>query len=623
MENNGISVIMPTYNQCSFISRAIKSILLQQYQNWELIIINDNSFDNTEKVIERFLKDNRIKYFLNEENIGLGACLNKGIQFASFDLIAYLPSDDLYFSTHLLSLYQKIKSNNNAFIAYSGIKYNYQDGGTLSIAQKSNGKIYNSHYQLIQILHYKTEDKWMERDELVTDDLDRMFWAKLFKRGISVSTGQITCEWISHPEQRHKFIIETLNGGIYAYKNHYRVHKPIRFQSSQGCFIDEIETYKNFQISASSSHNKLKILLVGELSYNPERFFALEAKGHQLYGLWITSPLIYNAIGPLPFGNIIDIPYDDRWIDRVSEIKPDIIYGLLNFSAVPLANQVLMSGLDIPFVWHFKESPFYCRQYGIWKELIQLYTNSDGQIYLNPETKSWFEQFLPPKKEHCSFILDGDLPVANWFAGERSTLLSDTDGEIHTVVPGRPIGIEPDHIVQLSKKKIHLHFYGDVHQEVWRDWIDTVNQLAPGYLHIHPNCSPENWLREFSQYDAGWLHYFESDNFGELIKANWVDLNIPARLTTLAVAGLPVLQKDNSEHIVATQNIIRELDIGLLFSSIDDLSAQLYNKKRMDQLRENMWKNRLRFSFDYHLDDLICFFRRIIEDKKPANQGLK
>ena len=61
--NKLVSVIMPSYNTEKFVEMSINSVLSQTYEDWELIIIDDNSTDNTDNVIYPFLKDNRIKYF--------------------------------------------------------------------------------------------------------------------------------------------------------------------------------------------------------------------------------------------------------------------------------------------------------------------------------------------------------------------------------------------------------------------------------------------------------------------------------------------------------------------------------------------------------------------------------
>lgn len=94
--NTHFSVIMPTYNQASFIRRAILSLQRQTYPNWELIIINDGCTDDTEMFISDFLNDERIVYIKNESNKGLGHALNQGLDVAKYEYIAYLPSDDYY-----------------------------------------------------------------------------------------------------------------------------------------------------------------------------------------------------------------------------------------------------------------------------------------------------------------------------------------------------------------------------------------------------------------------------------------------------------------------------------------------------------------------------------------------
>jgi len=94
-------------------------------------------------------------------------------------------------------------------------------------------------------------------------------------------------------------------------------------------------------------------------SLNAERVLALEERGHRLYGLWTPQPHWFNTVGPVPFGHVEDLPADG-WRQAIDELHPDVVYGPLNWEAVPFVHQVMSSGLDAPFVWHFKESPFDC-----------------------------------------------------------------------------------------------------------------------------------------------------------------------------------------------------------------------------------------------------------------------
>ncbi|WP_207532495.1 glycosyltransferase family 2 protein [Desertivirga arenae] len=606
-ENNGISVIMPVYNQASFILRAIESLRSQEFSNWELLLINDGSSDHLEDLISPYLADQRIRYFVNPVNKGLGFCLNKGLENARQEFIAYLPADDLYYKNHLQSLYDKLVENPDATMVFSGMRHHYN--------RSCPQKLENFWFQLVQVLHRKTADKWIERDELVTDNLDRMFWNTLLQRGLAVPTNEVSCEWVDHPQQRHKILQEPI-GGINPYKLHYKVKQPLRYHTTVGNFIDEVSYFERFRNRRDTPHSEdgLKILIVGELAYNSERILALEEQGHKLYGLWMKDPYWYNSVGPLPFGHVEDIPYEN-WQKRIEEIQPDIIYALLNWQAVPVAHEVLINNPGIPFVWHFKEGPFICLEKGTWNELIDLYSKSDGQIYSSPEMRDWFAQFLPPEADN-DFILDGDLPKKEWFKTELSPRLSEIDGEIHTVVPGRPIGLHPHTVAELAEHKIHLHFYGDFTHGQWKQWIEKTHLMAPGYLHTHSNVTQENWVKEFSQYDAGWLHFFQSENNGELMRANWDDLNYPARMATLAVAGLPMLQRDNTGHIVATQTLVKQEGLGVFFNTMNDLAEQLKDKETLDQIRKNVWEKRFSFSFDQHTSDLIAFFREVIAARK-------
>lgn len=91
-----VSIIMPSWNTAEYIEESIKSVINQSYENWELIIVDDCSTDNTDDVIKRFLGDTRIKYLKNEKNCGAALTRNKAIREARGEWIAFLDSDDLW-----------------------------------------------------------------------------------------------------------------------------------------------------------------------------------------------------------------------------------------------------------------------------------------------------------------------------------------------------------------------------------------------------------------------------------------------------------------------------------------------------------------------------------------------
>lgn len=603
-----VGVVMPTFKQAAFIGRAVASVLAQTLPTWELVIVDDGSPDETGAVVAPFLADRRVRYVRLCENRGLGHALNTGVALVQSPLLAYLPSDDVFHAEHLATLVDCLEASPNAVLAFAGV----QHGNETSTV----GQIDGEPLQLVQALHRRTPDRWVERDELTTDDLDRMHWDALRQRGPFVGTGRVTCQWTDHPEQRHKRIRESDTGGINVYRSYHAAPQPLIFHSSIGNRIDEVSHYRRFRERppAPTTFGGLKILLVGELAFNPERVLALEERGHRLFGLW--TPLLsdYNTVGPVPFGGIEDLPREG-WQEAVRRIQPDIVYALLNWHAVPWAHHVLMENPGIPFVWHFKEGPFFCLRKGTWPLLVDLHTRSDGRIYASPEQRDWMCAAIPGADDRSTIALDGDLAKQEWFEGTFSRRLSEADGEIHTVLPGRPVGLEPETVRALAAQHIHLHLYGEVFQRSWSAWIDEARSRAPGYLHLHRQADQDSWVSEFSKYDAGWLHTFASENDGDLRRATWHDLNYPARLSTLFAAGLPVIQRDNSGSIVATQTLARELDAGVFFREIDDLGGALGDGLRMDELRANVARHRPRFTFDHHADRLVRFFEDVIASR--------
>lgn len=109
-----ISVVIPTYNRADLIYRAISSVLEQSYQNLEIIVVDDNSQDNTESVVQG-MNDDRIRYYRLGKNQGGSVSRNKGIQESQGQYIAFLDSDDLWLASKLECQLQAINVNTSNF----------------------------------------------------------------------------------------------------------------------------------------------------------------------------------------------------------------------------------------------------------------------------------------------------------------------------------------------------------------------------------------------------------------------------------------------------------------------------------------------------------------------------
>ena len=97
MEKGLISVITPTYNCAKFIEYTIESVRAQSYKQWEMIIVDDCSTDNTKKIVDKFIKeDNRIKYLCLENNYGAAIARTKAMELAKGEYMGFLDSVDIW-----------------------------------------------------------------------------------------------------------------------------------------------------------------------------------------------------------------------------------------------------------------------------------------------------------------------------------------------------------------------------------------------------------------------------------------------------------------------------------------------------------------------------------------------
>lgn len=117
-----ISVLMSVWNGERFLHQAIDSILNQSYNHFEFIIINDGSFDDSEKIILSY-RDPRIVYLRNDINIGLAASLNKGIQIAKGKYIARMDDDDLSHKDRFKVQLEFLENNSNIGVLGTIAKY--------------------------------------------------------------------------------------------------------------------------------------------------------------------------------------------------------------------------------------------------------------------------------------------------------------------------------------------------------------------------------------------------------------------------------------------------------------------------------------------------------------------
>jgi teichuronic acid biosynthesis glycosyltransferase TuaG len=136
--NDLVSIITPAFNAAKFISICIESVIHQSYTNWEMIIVNDCSSDETEKIVQKYVKtENRIKLISLDKNIGVSGSRNLAIINSRGRYIAFLDSDDFWNSFKLEYQIKFMKDNNFGFTftSYQFFKQGFY--GKVVIAPKS------------------------------------------------------------------------------------------------------------------------------------------------------------------------------------------------------------------------------------------------------------------------------------------------------------------------------------------------------------------------------------------------------------------------------------------------------------------------------------------------------
>lgn len=124
-----VSLIVPVYNSELYIKECIQSIKDQKLKDWECIIINDGSSDNSLQIISNEI-DNRFKLINLTENKGVGYCRNLGIQEAKGNYLCFLDSDDIICPEYTFNAQKFLDDNLKYSLYYGKVKYFFEDGNS-------------------------------------------------------------------------------------------------------------------------------------------------------------------------------------------------------------------------------------------------------------------------------------------------------------------------------------------------------------------------------------------------------------------------------------------------------------------------------------------------------------
>ncbi len=183
-----VSIIMPLYNSEKFLSSSIESVVKQTYKNWELIIVDDRSTDNSlQKAIEYMKKDNRIKIIKLQENSGPAIARNTGIEAANGKFIAFLDSDDMWLPDKL-ELQLNFMRKTNASFSYTAYKKVNEDGeyrGIVSVPESvTYKKLLNTNVIGCLTAIYNCENLGKIYMPNIIKRQDYALWLKILKKEV-------------------------------------------------------------------------------------------------------------------------------------------------------------------------------------------------------------------------------------------------------------------------------------------------------------------------------------------------------------------------------------------------------------------------------------------------------
>lgn len=165
-----VSIQMCTYNRAHFIEQAIESVLSQTFTDWELLILDDSSTDNTNDLISKYTNDKRIKYFKNEVNLGIVRNRNKGLNLSIGEYIAVLDSDDYWIDDSKLEKQIEFLDNN---IEYALV------GTNMRIVDENNVSLKD--------LKYPTSDKVIRSRMLIKNNFCHS--STLYRKNVAEKLG--------------------------------------------------------------------------------------------------------------------------------------------------------------------------------------------------------------------------------------------------------------------------------------------------------------------------------------------------------------------------------------------------------------------------------------------------
>lgn len=280
---NKVSVIMPCFNAEKYISESIESVLNQTYENFEIILVDDSSTDNTPNIIKKYVQKHgdKLKY-ISQPNQGPSAARNNGVRNSTGDLIAFLDSDDIYVKDSLEKKIMKLKSDKELTLVYSDAFIIYESELTNYHYKKIVEKFYEGYVfpQLMVNNFICTSTVMLKKEvfnsigyfnEKIKGVEDYEFWLKISKKDFKIG-----------------LVDEPLT--------YYRIRKGSLTDNNLKNVEDLISVFNKFLNTNDDTNNRDKQLIKNNLKRYHSEFFILKAKSYLASKNYSMARKYYNKI---------------------------------------------------------------------------------------------------------------------------------------------------------------------------------------------------------------------------------------------------------------------------------------------------------------------------------------
>ncbi|MFT5251369.1 MAG: glycosyltransferase involved in cell wall biosynthesis [Flavobacteriales bacterium] len=228
-----VSIIVPCYKQAHFLTESLQSVLSQNYTNWECIIVNDGSPDDTESIAQKWcIRDNRFKY-LKKENGGLSSARNAGIAISRGEYVLPLDADDILHNDYLKLLVPELQQNPSLAIVSCYSNFFIENISNIIHQQKPVGTtyhalLYENNMMASSLYHKKYWEEVGGYDENMKHGFeDWEFWIAITKKDREFKFIQ---EFLFYyRKSQNSMLIDTLNDHVesnmeYVFKKHKEIY---------------------------------------------------------------------------------------------------------------------------------------------------------------------------------------------------------------------------------------------------------------------------------------------------------------------------------------------------------------------------------------------------------------